>query len=159
MKKKRCHYCQSYFIPHPCVGQRQEACRKIQCQKARKAQNNREWRKKNPDCYNGDYPRIKKWLNNHPGYLKKYRQNHPEYREKNRKSQSMRDRSKKLCLDIQAELRGQRTEIIDQLWNHSDLDIQAELNLQPIEIMFLFSHLLNLDIQADLDRYKPILRR
>lgn len=64
-----------------------------------------------------------------------------------------------MCLDIQAELRGQRTEIIDQLWNHSDLDIQAELSLQPIEITFLFSYLCNLDIQADLDRYNPILRR
>lgn len=140
MKKKRCPYCRDYFIPHPSVGQRQEACKKIQCQKARKSKNNREWRKQNPKHHKGDYPRVKEWLDKHPGYLKRYRQNHPEYREKNRKAQRSRDRSKKLSLDIQAKLMGQHTAIIDQLWIYSHFDIQAELKLQPIEIAFLFNH-------------------
>lgn len=134
------------------MGQRQEACRKPECQKARKAKNNKQWREENSDYYKGDYLRIKRWLDNHPGYLKHYRQNHPEYRQKNKKSQSMRDRSKKLCLDIQAKLREQHTEIIDQLWDYANLDIQAELSLQPIEITFLFALFNHLDIQAELDK-------
>lgn len=159
MKKKRCPYCQGYFIPHPSVGQRQKACGRVECQKSRKAKNNKQWGKKNPVYHKGDYPRVKKWLDKHPGYLKQYRKNHPEYREKNRKSQSMRDRSKKLYLDIQAKVRDQRTEIIDQLWDYTNLDIQAELSLQPIEIMFLLAHFNHLDIQADLDRCPQVLRR
>jgi len=152
MKKKRCPYCKTYFTPHPSVGQRQRACEKTGCQKSRKAKNNKQWRQKNPEYSKGEYPRIKAWLAEHPGYLKHYRQNHPEYREKNKKAQSLRDRSKKLHLDIQARLREQRTEIIDQLWNYTTLDIQAELNLQPIEITFLLAHFYHLAIQADLDR-------
>lgn len=113
MKKKRCPYCQTYFIPHPSVGQRQKACRKVECQISRKAKNNKQWRHKNPSYFKGDYPRIKSWLDKHPGYLKQYRQNHPEYTQKNKKAQSLRDRSKKLHLDIQAKLREQHPEIID----------------------------------------------
>lgn len=151
MKKKRCPYCQTYFIPYPSVGQRQKACGRVECQKLHKAQNNKQWRKKNPKYYQGDYSRLKAWLDEHPDYLKQYRQNHPEYIEKNKKAQSLRDRSKKLHLDIQAKLREQRTEIIDQTWNSTHLDIQAKLPLQPIEITFLFAHFTHLDIQAKLD--------
>lgn len=158
MRKKRCPYCQDYFIPHCSVGPRQKTCSKDACQKTRKAKNNREWRKRNPRYHKGDYTRTKEWLEMHPGYLKQYRKNHPQYTEKNRKSQLMRDRSKKLCLDIQAELRGKRIDITEQLWNYSNLDIQAEPTLQPIEITFLFDHLFHLDIQAGLERSPSVLR-
>ena len=106
MRKKRCPHFQDYFIPYCSVGPRQKTCSKDACQKNRKAKNNREWRKRNPRYNKGDYPRTKEWLQMHPGYLKQYRKNHPQYMGKNRKSQLMRYRSKKLCLDIQAELRG-----------------------------------------------------
>jgi hypothetical protein len=106
----------------------------------RKANNNQNWRQNNPKYYKEDYLRLKAWLDNHAGYLKQYRQNHPEYTQKNKKAQLLRDRSKKLHLDIQAELRRQRTEIINELWDYSNLDIQAEPTLKPIEITFLFSH-------------------
>lgn len=153
MKKKRCPYCQTYFIPHPSVSKRQRTCGKNECQKLRKAENNSQWRQKNPKHYKGDYSRLKAWLDDHPGYLKQYRQNHPEYIRKNKKAQSLRDRSKKLHLDIQAKLRRQRTGIINELWDHSNLDIQAEPILKPIEITFLFSHFSRLDIQAEMDKH------
>lgn len=142
MEKKRCPHCRCYFIPHPSVSGRQKACGKSKCQKLRKAKNNRQWRKKNPKYYKGDYPRVKGWLDKHPGYLKEYRQNSTEYRNKNRESQSRRHRSKKICLDIQQKLCRQRTEIINHIWSRSNVDIQAKLILQPIEITFLFTHFL-----------------
>jgi hypothetical protein len=153
MKKKRCPHCQTYFIPHPSVNKRQRVCGKNECQKLRKANNNKKWRQNNPKHYRGDYLRLKAWLDKHPGYLKQYRQNHPEYTQKNKKAQLLRDRSKKLHLDIQAKLTRQHAEIINKLWDYSNLDIQAELTLKRIEITFLFSHLSHLDIQAEIDRH------
>jgi len=135
MKKKRCPYCQTYFIHHPSVNKRQRVCGKNECQKLRKANNNKKWRQNNPKYYRGDYMRLKAWLDKHPGYLKQY---HPEYTQKNKKAQSLRDRSKKLHLDIQAKLTRQRAEIINELWDYSNLDIQAEQTLKPVEIRLLF---------------------
>ncbi|MBW1850596.1 MAG: hypothetical protein JRJ15_04045, partial [Deltaproteobacteria bacterium] len=87
-----------------------------ECKKALKSENNKQWRRKNADCCQNDYPRVKEWLDQNPGYLKKYRQVHPEYVRKNREAQRVRDRSKKLRLDI-----------------------QAQLNIKPLEMTFLFS--------------------
>ena len=64
----------------------------------------------------------------------------------------MRDRRKKLCLDIQAQLKGQIPEITNQLWESSNLDIQAQLDVKPSEITFVLSMLPCLDIQVQLDR-------
>ena len=64
----------------------------------------------------------------------------------------MRDRRKKLRLDIQAQLKRQAPEITNQLWKSSNLDIQAQLDAKPLEITFLFSTLPCLDIQVQLDR-------
>lgn len=151
MKSKRCRYCKRLFIPEPRVGERQKTCGDPLCKKAHKVENNIRWRRKNPDYSRNDYPRVKEWLDQHPGYLKQYRETHPEYVKKNREAQRLRDRSKKLRLDIQAEIKGQASEITDQLWNLPDVDIQDEISVQPLEITFLFSTLPCLDIQAPID--------
>ena len=151
MKRKRCRYCKSLFIPDPRVGQRQKTCGDDLCQKAHKAQNNARWRKRNPDYARNDYPRLKEWLDQYPGYLKEYRQTHPEYVKKNREAQRVRDRSKKLRLDIQAEIKRQAPEITNQLWNLPHLDIQDEIPVKPLEMTFLLSNLPCLDIQVPLD--------
>ena len=129
MKRKRCRYCKKLFFPDPRVGKRQKTCGDSTCQKASKAENNTRWRRKNPDYFRNDYPRVKQWLDQNPGYLKRFRETHPEYVIKNRESQRTRDRRKKLCLDI-----------------------QAEIKKQSIEITFLFSNLPCLDIQVPLDK-------
>ena len=100
---KNCPYCKTQFTPHPKVGKRQITCGEPACKAALKSDNNRKWRQRNPD-YHRDYPRVKGWLEQKPGYLKKYRESHPEYVEKNRAAQRVRDRRKKLRLDIQAQL-------------------------------------------------------
>lgn len=151
MKRKRCRYCKKLFLPDPRVGDRQVTCDDPQCKKAHKAKNNARWRRKNPDYFRKDYPRVKQWLDQHPGYLQQYRQTHSEYVKKNREAQRVRDRRKKLCLDIQAEIKSQSPEITNQLWNLSHLDIQDEIPVKPLEMTFLFSHLPCLDIQVPLD--------
>ena len=126
---KECPYCKTQFTPHPKVGNRQKICGEAACKSALKADNNRKWRERNPDCHQNDYPRVKDWLEQKPGYLKSYRESHPEYVEKNRNAQRVRDRRKKLHLDI-----------------------QAQLDVKPLEITFLLSALPCLDIQVQLDR-------
>jgi len=138
-------------MPDPRVGERQKTCGDPLCQKARKAENDIRWRRNNPGYFRNDYPRVKQWLDQHPGYLKHYRESHPEYLEKNREARRLRYRRKKLCVDIQAEIKGQAPEITNQLWKLPYLDIQDEISVQPLEMTFLFSTLPCLDIQAPID--------
>jgi hypothetical protein len=148
----KCPYCKIYFTPHVKVGSRQKTCGDPICKKALKADNNKRWRRKNPEYYRDNYTQLREWLDQHPSYLKHYRQSHPEYVQKNREAQRRRDRSKRLRLDIQAQLKRQAPEITDQLWNSSNLDIQAQLGIKPFEMTFLFSTLPCLDIQVHMDR-------
>ena len=149
---KKCPYCKIQFIPHPKVGKRQKTCGKPACKSALKSDNNRLWRQRNPDYYSNGYSRLKDWLEQNPGYLKEYRKSHPEYVKKNREAQRVRDRRKKLRLDIQAQLKRQAPEITNQLWESPNLDIQAQLDSKPIEITFLFSTLPCLDMQFQMDK-------
>ena len=149
---KKCPYCKICFTPHVKVGSRQKTCGKPECKKALKAETNRRWREKNPDHYQNDYPRLRQWLDDHPGYLKDYRESHPGYVQKNREAQRVRDRKKRLLLDIQAQLKSQVPEVTDQLCHLSNLDIQAQLSIKPLEMTFLFGALPCLDIQVQLDR-------
>jgi len=126
---KKCPYCKTQFTPHPKVGDRQITCGKPACKKALKSDNNRRWRQRNPDYYSKGYSRLKDWLEENPGYLKRYRGSHPEYVKKNREAQRVRDRRKRLRLDI-----------------------QAQLDAKPLEITFLFSTLPCLDMQFQLDK-------
>lgn len=148
---KKCPYCQTNFIPHVKVGARQKTCGSPECKKALKAENNKRWRQRNADCCQNDYPRVKDWLSQNPGYLKKYRRGHPEYIQKNCEAQRVRDRSKKLRLDIQAQLKRQTSQIAEDLRDSSNLDIQAHLGIKPIEMTILISSLPCLDIQVQLD--------
>jgi hypothetical protein len=77
--------------------------------------------------------------------------------EKNRQAQRLRDRRKKLHLDIQNKIKRQPPEIINQLWDLSHLDIQNVVELQPLEMTFLFSNFPCLDIQNSLGK-NPCLR-
>lgn len=153
---KKCPYCKTRFTPHPKVGKRQITCGKPACKTALKSDNNRKWRQRNPDYHRDDYPRVKGWLDQKPGYLQEYRKNHPEYVEKNRVAQRVRDRRKRLRLDIQAQLKEQIPEITKQLWESPNLDIQVQLDTKPIEITFVLSTLPRLDIQVQLDRALPV---
>ena len=116
MTTRKCPYCHTFFIPTPRGGGKdQKVCKKLSCKKALKAENNARWRRENSNYCLNDYPRVKQWLDLHPGYLKQYRADHSEYVQKNREAQRQRDRRRKLHLDIQAKIRGQLPVITKEL--------------------------------------------
>ena len=138
-KRKKC-FCGAIIIPQRKVGSRQKTCGSKDCQRELKHRNNARWRKNNPDYLRNDYPRFKTWRDAHPDHLKEYRKSHPEYVKKCREAQRRRDRSKKLHLDIQARIRKQTSDIIDQLWDKShsyNLDIQGDQGIKSLEALFL----------------------
>lgn len=72
--EKRCRYCGRLFVPDPRVGHRQVAC-SAACQKPRKRENNRRYRKNNPGYWKDHYEDyVKPWRQLHPGYQHEWRQ-------------------------------------------------------------------------------------
>ena len=109
MRRKSCCHCGELFRPDPRQKGRQITCGKPGCQKQRRRENSRRWRKKNEDYGKKHYPFIKEWLKSRPGYLKNYRQSHPDYVAANRQKQRERDAKRKAQraaknLDIQIAL-------------------------------------------------------
>lgn len=152
MRPKQCPYCQKFLTINPRVRKQRKTCGDSSCQRALNRENSARWRKEHPDSCHPDYPRVKLWLQKHPGYLQRYRETHTDYVEKNRQAQRLRDRRKKLHLDIQNKIRKQPSEIINQLWDLPHLDIQNVSELQPLEITYLLTTLPCLDIQNSLDK-------
>jgi hypothetical protein len=59
---KRCLYCGKYFRVDPRVGERQKACHRAGCKRARKRQAQKKWRSNNPDYYKNHYiDYVKEW--------------------------------------------------------------------------------------------------
>lgn len=152
MQAKQCPYCQKFLTINPRVRKQRKTCGSPSCQKVLNRENSARWRQEHPNNCHPDYPRVKLWLQKHSGYLQRYRQTHPAYVEKNRQAQRLRDRRKKLHLDIQNKIKKQPPEIINQLWDSSHLDIQNVIGLQPLEMTFLFSTFSCLDMQNSLGK-------
>ena len=68
-----CEICHATFTPDRRVGERQRVCRVLRCQRERKRRAQKKWLAKNPDAFQGRYPKLQQWLAGHPGYLKNYR--------------------------------------------------------------------------------------
>ena len=140
-RQKRC-FCGTIIIPNKKIGSRQKTCGSKDCQRELKRRNNARWRKNNPDHWCNDYARVKEWLDVHPGHLKGYRKSHPEYVSKGREAQKLRDRSKRLHLNLQDKITKQKPNIITQLWDKSRLDnpdTQGKMTMKPLEAVFLLS--------------------
>src|SRR3990172_124598 len=128
MTTRKCPYCHTFFIPSPRGGgKNQKICKKPSCKKALKAENNARWKWENPDHWHNDYPRVKQWLDQHPGYLKQYRADHPEYVQKNREAQGQRDRKKRIHLDIQDDKTPKPLEVTFLVRSFPCLDIQIQI--------------------------------
>jgi len=157
MTTRRCPYCHNLFVPTPRGGgKRQKICGQLSCKKALKAENNARWRRENPASCLNDYPRVKQWLDQHPGYLKKYRADHPKYVQSNREAQGRRDRWKRARLDIQARIKEQLPDITKQLRELPVLDIQAQKTAQPLEMTLLLASFPHLDIQIQIAKSIPL---
>jgi hypothetical protein len=150
MTTKKCPYCQAFFVPTRRGGKGQKVCGKPSCKKTLKAENNARWRRDNPHYWRNDYPRIKRWLDQHPGYLKQYRADHPDYVQNNREAQRKRDRRRRVYLDIQAQIKDQLPGITKQLDHLPFLDIQDLKSPKPLEMTFLLRTFPCLDIQIQI---------
>ena len=77
--EKRCLCCGGIFVPDRRVGVRQRTC-SAECRKVRKRENNKRFRRKNPDYWLGRYDVVKAWRKDHPDYQKTWRQRRNERR-------------------------------------------------------------------------------
>lgn len=67
---KRCLFCGRYFTPDRRVGERQKACQRPECKKARKRLSQRAWHDNNPGYFKNHYiDYIKPWRQKRRGSL------------------------------------------------------------------------------------------
>ena len=91
MQQILCVYCGDLFDASP-RHKNQIACKKPECQKAKKAEWQRHKMKTDP-VYNASQKiSHKQWVRANPSYWKKYRNKHPEKVERNRVLQAIRNR-------------------------------------------------------------------
>ena len=91
MEQIPCFYCGGFFDPSP-RHKNQSACKKVKCQRAKKAAWKRLKMEKDPKFKGEQYLVNKKWAQNHPGYWKAYRKQNPKKAERNRALQTIRNR-------------------------------------------------------------------
>jgi len=72
--EKECKFCGNPFKPSKGSWKRQKSCKSKGCEKARKAENNRLYKEKNPDCFKGRYENLKEWRKANPGYQREWYQ-------------------------------------------------------------------------------------
>jgi len=58
---KHCEFCGRFFVPDPRVGNRQRACSRPECRKARKRTSQKAWLAHEPDYFSGRYCYVKEW--------------------------------------------------------------------------------------------------
>jgi len=91
MEKILCVYCGDLFDPSP-KHKNQTACKKPQCQRAKKAEWQRHKMKTDP-VYNASQKiSQKQWTSTNPDYWKNYRNKNPDKAERNRVLQTIRNR-------------------------------------------------------------------
>ncbi|MFC1886887.1 hypothetical protein ACFLZM_07510 [Thermodesulfobacteriota bacterium] len=91
MEQIPCTYCGDFFDPSP-RHKNQTACKKIECQRAKKAAGQR-FKMKNDPVYNANQKSSnQKWLKATPDYWQSYRRRNPKKVERNRILQAIRNR-------------------------------------------------------------------
>ena len=91
MEQIPCFYCGGFFDPSP-RHKNQTACKKVKCQRAKKAAWQRHRIKTDPIYAANQESSQQQWINSNPGYWKKYRKKNPEKAERNRILQTIRNR-------------------------------------------------------------------
>jgi hypothetical protein len=117
VREKRCSYCGKKFVVDPRVGDRQKAC-SLACQKLRKQQHNRLYRKKNPGY----------WKNHYEDHVKPWRQQHPDYQRQWRQRRKVQNKA--TPSEIQAEKLSKVIELTERTQFYLR-EIQAEFILKP----------------------------
>jgi hypothetical protein len=70
---KRCQYCGRFFKPDHRHPHDQKSCKREDCRHRRKAEAQKQWLERNPECFHGRYINTKTWRENHPVYQKQRR--------------------------------------------------------------------------------------
>lgn len=83
-RQKRCKCCQELFQPDTRTKGKQGYCSKPECQAVRQRQNEKNWRRQNPDCVEYQYQQTRQWNKAHPDYSQKRRAADPELLANNR---------------------------------------------------------------------------
>ena len=91
MEKILCVYCGDLFDPSP-RHKNQTACKKEECQRAKKAAWQRHKMRTDPDYRFNQKVCQRQWGEAHPGYWQEYRKRKPEKAERNRILQAIRNR-------------------------------------------------------------------
>ena len=91
MEKILCVYCGGLFDSSP-RHKYQSACKRRECQRAKKAAWQRHKLKTDPDYRINQRVCQRQWAEEHPGYWKQYRERNPEKAERNRVLQAVRNR-------------------------------------------------------------------
>jgi len=90
----RCVHCRCLFVPNP-RAKPQRFCANKACQRARKAQWQREKMATDPDYQANQRDCQHRWQHQHPHYWRQYRQTRADYRERNRLLQQHRDHKRR----------------------------------------------------------------
>ena len=96
MKRRRCLKCKEWFTPRRRARKiQQRHCSKTDCQEQRKAENKKDWWRRNPDYDQSRKAKIQDWAKAYPDYWRRYRASHPEYvRKDNRRRVLSRQKSR-----------------------------------------------------------------
>jgi hypothetical protein len=89
-RKMRCAHCRCLFVPNP-RAKTQRFCVNQDCQRARKAQWQREKMATDPDYRANQRDCQHRWQHQHPHYWRQYRQQRADYRERHRLLPQHRD--------------------------------------------------------------------
>ena len=99
MEQSLCVYCGDFFDPSP-RHKNQSACKKVKCQRAKKAAWQRHKLKTDPIYAANQKSSQQQWVKAHPGYWKQYRKKNPQKAERNRIGQAMRNRKARSSPDV-----------------------------------------------------------
>jgi hypothetical protein len=96
MEQIPCANCSIFFTPR---NKCQNYCRKPECQKARKAEWQRNKLRTDPIYKESHRLSQQKWLRNNPDYWKSYRRKNPEKTERNKIMQKVRNQRRRAQTD------------------------------------------------------------
>jgi len=141
MEQVLCVYCGDYFDPSP-RHKNQTACKKVKCQRAKKAAWQRHKVKTDPDYRFNQKVCQKQWTDTNPGYWKEYRKRKPEKAERNRILQSVRNRrarssplNEKMDMSVIAKMDASKFdnfEVLGQFWM---VPVIAKMDASKVNIL------------------------
>ncbi len=83
-RRKRCKNCAEIFESDARTKGKQKYCSKKECQNKRQRQNEKDWRKQNPNCVSYQQEQTRQWNQKNPDYSQRRRSNNPELLKHNR---------------------------------------------------------------------------